>query len=97
MIYKGNTYNMSTVKSYNEYVKSSSTNEEAEGGMYRLKLEQIIKDAQEIVSMMNDNDDLEAWVQDKITIAHHNMEAIKGYLKTGENPKTGINKPLFDS
>ena len=87
---------MGQIKSYKEYV-SSSTNEEAEGGMYRVKLEEIAKDAQEIASKINDSEDLEAWVQDKITIAHHNMEAIKGYLKTGERPKTGTVKPLLDN
>jgi len=77
---------MSTVKTYNEYVQGM--NEESEGFMYKPKLEEISKDAQDIAGMINDDVDLEAWVQDKITIAHHNMQAIKGYLKTGEKPKS---------
>lgn len=77
---------MSTVKSYNEYVQDM--NEEAEGIMYKPKLEEISKDAQDIAGMINDDVDLDAWVQDKIIIAHHNMQAIKGYLKTGKKPKS---------
>lgn len=84
---------MSTVKSYNEYV--NDVNEEAEGASYKVKLEELSKDAQEILNMIKDEDDLDAWVQDKITIAHHNMEAIKGYMKTGNKPKDGPVTPTF--
>lgn len=56
--------------------------EEAEGQYYKPKLEDIIKNAQEILDSLDDNAELDAWVQDKITIAHHNMDAILGYMKS---------------
>lgn len=57
-------------------------NEEAEGGMYIVALENIIANTQEIMGMIAPDTDLPAWVQDKITIAEHNMDAIAGYLKS---------------
>lgn len=49
--------------------------EEREGEMYKPRLEEIIHYAQEILSKMKDGADLPAWIQDKITLSHHNMEA----------------------
>jgi hypothetical protein len=43
--------------------------------MYKPQLEQIIHYAQDLLSKMRDEAELPAWIQDKITIAHHNMEA----------------------
>jgi len=77
---------MKHIKNYSDFFK---VNEEAEGASYKAKLEEIIKDAQEIASMINDGEDLEAWVQDKIAIANSSMHAIKGYLQTGD---TGVTK-----
>ena len=62
--------------------KFGKKNEEAEGGMYMSALENILKDTQEIKSLITPDMDLPAWVQDKITIAEHNMDAIAGYLKS---------------
>ena len=81
------------IKSYEDFIK-----EETEGVMYKPKLEEIAKYATEIASMLSGDEDLEAWVQDKITIAHHNMDAILGYMKSGgkETPKDVMqSKPLF--
>lgn len=66
-------------KSYSEF---SKMNEEAEGGMYLQNIDEIISSAKEIKVLISPEDDLEAWVQDKIVIAHHNMDAILGYLKS---------------
>jgi hypothetical protein len=60
----------------------SSVSEESEGFMYKKALENIIADAERALSMVNDNMDLEAWVQDKITIAEHNMAAIADYMES---------------
>ena len=60
-------------KSYSEF---SKMNEEAEGGMYLQNIDEIISSAKEIKVLISPEDDLEAWVQDKIVIAHHNMDAI---------------------
>jgi hypothetical protein len=59
--------------------------EEAEGQYYKPKLEDIIKNAQEILQGIGDKDELDAWVQDKITIAHHNMDAILDYMKSTQS------------
>jgi len=74
-------------------VESKDVNEEAEGKMYKTHLTDIIENAQKILGMIEDSEDLEAWVQDKIVIADHNMDAIAGYYsgeketgKPAENP-----------
>ena len=61
---------------------------EKEGASYKLSLEKISEDAMKVNSMIDSEDDLPAWVQDKITIAGHNMEAILGYLES-ENIEEG--------
>ncbi|NBO21786.1 hypothetical protein EBU94_00375 [bacterium] len=76
---------MKIVKSYHEFV----VNEEAEGQMYRTKLENIVNNAQELLNHINNDDDLEAWIQDKITIAEHNMDAILGYMQSNKKAKNG--------
>jgi hypothetical protein len=45
-------------------------------------LHKIIENAYLINEIIENFDDLPSWVQDKITIADHNMEAIIGYLET---------------
>ena len=57
-------------------------NEEKEGASYKSTLQQICDNSNEINSTINNEDDLPSWVQDKITIASHNMDAILGYLKS---------------
>jgi hypothetical protein len=77
---------------------SASVNEEKEGLMYKPKLQEIIKNTSEIDSMLKGDEELEAWVQDKITIANHNMDAILSYMKgTKEKPEVTQSKPLFSS
>lgn len=49
--------------------------EEDEGYMYIPKLKQLIMYAQELLDKVRPDADLPAWIQDKITIAHHNLEA----------------------
>jgi hypothetical protein len=55
---------------------------EKEGSMYIQDLDGISKNAEEFKHMINTDEDLPAWVQDKITIANHNMEAITGWKKS---------------
>lgn len=62
--------------------------QEREGASYKLSLEKISKDAMKVNSMIDSEDDLPAWVQDKVTIAGHNMDAILGYLEA-ENIEEG--------
>ena len=80
---------MKIVKNYHEFV-----NEEAEGQMYRTKLENIINNAQELLNHVNSDDDLEAWVQDKITISEHNMDAILGYMQSNKKDSNFVGKQM---
>lgn len=54
---------------------------ENDGTYFKPKLKDIIKMATEIESMLKESDDLDAWVQDKLSVSYHNMDAILGYLK----------------
>lgn len=55
---------------------------EPEGAHYKTKLHHIIQNAYLINEIISDFDELPPWIQDKITIADHNMDAILGYLET---------------
>ena len=79
---------MKAVKTYEDFV--NKTNEEAEGKMYKQKLKDIISNAQKFMDMLGDEEDMEAWVQDKITIADHNMEAIANYYSADKGSKKSI-------
>ena len=86
---------MKNIKTFEDFV-SASVNEEQEGHMYKQKLQEIVKNATEIDSILKGDEDLEAWVQDKITIANHNMDAILSYMNgTKEKPEVTQSKPLF--
>lgn len=56
------------------------TKGEAEGGMVKAQLKSIIADAQKLHDSIEEGDDLPAWVQNKITLAHHNVEAATEYM-----------------
>jgi hypothetical protein len=52
-----------------------------EGAHYKNKLKDVIENSYLIHQIIGDFDDLPPWVQDKITIADHNMDAIINYLE----------------
>lgn len=56
-------------------------NNEKESNHYKVKLKKIIDNSYLIYQMIEQFDDLPSWIQDKITIAEHNMEAIIGYIE----------------
>lgn len=74
------------MKKYSDFI--NKVNEEEEGRMYLQDLQEIATFAQQIREMIKPDEDLEAWVQDKITIAHHNMDAILGYYKSQKQETT---------
>jgi hypothetical protein len=84
------------IQTFEDFV-NTSLKEEAEGSMYKQKLADITKTAAELEKMIANEDDLEAWVQDKITIASHNMQAIHDYLSQGKEKPADLiqSKPLF--
>jgi len=51
-----------------------------EGEMARGELEYTIKNAQEILNSLNDGDELEAWVQSKITKAADYISSVRDYM-----------------
>jgi hypothetical protein len=61
---------------------SKSESDEPEGASYKVDLDDVASMSSEINKMIDSEEDLPSWVQDKITIAVHNMDAILGYLKT---------------
>jgi len=59
-----------------------------EGDMALVELNSIIDKAAIISNMINQNTELPAWVQSKITLAAHNMTAVHDYLKYKSSTKS---------
>lgn len=81
---KKDAWNKAQASSKNEnhnYVED----DEEEGGYYKTKLLNIKSMAEDVNDLVDEDDDLPAWIQDKITIAEHNMDAILGFL-ISQNP-----------
>jgi len=53
-----------------------------EAPSYQVKLDNICDNARDLHDKLEVVDDLPAWVQDKITIAEHNMKAIRDWLES---------------
>ena len=59
-----------------------------EGAMARVQLQNIIKNAQELLKVLEDDSQLPAWIQSKLTLSEHNLDASAGYLLyEGDEPK----------
>ncbi len=56
-----------------------------EGAMAKSQLRNIIEDSQELMSMITDESQLPAWIQSKLTIAEHNLDASLDYMKSEEH------------
>lgn len=62
-----------------------------EGAMARVQLQNIIKNAQKLLEMLKDESQLPAWIQAKLTLSEHNLDASAGYLLyEGEEPKEEV-------
>jgi hypothetical protein len=59
---------------------SSKVEGDYEGEMARGELEYTIQNAQEILDSLKDGDELEAWVQSKITKAADYISTVKDYM-----------------
>lgn len=53
-----------------------------EGQHYKQTLSEIIDFAEELMSKINENSELPSWIQDKLTICHHNLDASNDYYDT---------------
>ena len=56
-----------------------------EGKMIKSQLYRIMKHTTELYDMINDNDDLPEWVQNKITKATEHMNTVYNYMDSKEN------------
>lgn len=59
------------------------TDNDSEGAMYKVQLEEIFANAKFIYHKLHDRADLPAWVQDKIVEAKEALDGIAGFIKTG--------------
>ena len=55
---------------------------EPEGASYKVALTKISELSDKINNMIDSSDELPSWIQDKITISNHNMDAILGYFES---------------
>lgn len=51
-----------------------------EGEHYKNKITQICNDLADVNRMMDNDDELPAWIQDKLAVMYHSADAIKSYL-----------------
>lgn len=65
--------------------------EEPEGHMYIARLHRMKEFIEEILNKVTPDEDLDAWVQDKITMSYQNLESVSLYL-SGEE-ESGTNTP----
>jgi hypothetical protein len=72
-------YLSQALKKVNEET-SSKVEGDYEGEMARGELEYTIQNAQQILDQLKDGDELEAWVQSKITKAADYISTVKDYM-----------------
>lgn len=79
---------------YTQYDESmESKAEDQEGRMVKSSLYSIATKAQELHDMLADNQDVEAWVQDKISVSDHSIAAALDYYKH-EKAMSKMDNPL---
>ena len=66
---------------------SEDHHDKKEGKMAKYDAKEIADDAMDVFKMIDKNDDLPEWLEAKITIASHNMNAVKDYLEHHQNGK----------
>jgi hypothetical protein len=72
----------STIRETSRSSKINEKNEvDDEGNMAKGELRMIASRAQEIISMLDDNTQLEGWVQSKITKAEDYINSVYDYMK----------------
>lgn len=80
---------MSKILKFSDF-ENRNLQEEEEGKSYLQKLQNISQQTEKLMELISDNEELEAWVQDKITIAEHNIEAILGYYQSSQKGSNGV-------
>jgi hypothetical protein len=79
-------FNSQTYKSLNESISrldeapSSGVEGDYEGEMARSELKSLIANAQELLKMLGEDSEIEAWVQSKITKAADYVSSVRNYM-----------------
>lgn len=71
---------VNSIESKKENDSASGVKGDYEGEMAKGELEYTIQNAQELIDQLKDEDELEAWVQSKITKAADYISAVKDYM-----------------
>lgn len=77
---------------YDQLDADCDCGDEGEGEMFKGQLLSIMKSAQKLYYMVDEEDELEDWVQSKITIAEDYLQAVYGYMayqNGGDDPEMG--------
>jgi len=110
-------FNSSKYRALNESIShlneapSSGVEGDYEGEMARGELKSMIANAQELLEMLGEDTEIEAWVQSKITKAADYISSVRNYMvgdtvneavaawqrKEGKNPEGGLNKAGVES
>jgi serine protease inhibitor len=61
--------------------------DDQEGGMVQSQMKSIIEKANDILGMMQQDTQLESWVQSKLTKAEDYINAVRDYLKNNPTSK----------
>lgn len=65
---------------YDELDGDCNCGEEGEGQMFKAQLLSIMKNAQKLYHMVDESDEIEDWVQSKITLSEDYLQAVYGYM-----------------
>ena len=74
-----------TAKDKPPFKVGESHHDKREGKMAKYQAKEVCQDSQDVFKMIDENDDLPEWLEAKITIAAHNMNAVKDYLTHHQN------------
>jgi len=94
-----------------EEAPGSGVEGDYEGEMARGELKSAIANAQELLELLGEDDEIEAWVQSKITKAADYISAVRNYMvgntieeataawqrSAGKNPEGGLNRKGVES
>jgi hypothetical protein len=70
-----------------DYFTVDSEEEDHEGEMAIVQLRNIISSAESLLEVLSEESELPAWIQSKLTLAEHNLEASCDYILKGLSPE----------
>jgi hypothetical protein len=79
------------VKDFKEEVKSIDKGEyDYEGQMSRTQLQTTMRNCQDLIGMIKNDDNMPEWVQSKITLAQDYISSVRDYLQSKEELDEGV-------